>query len=832
MFFNVPCSATGTIITPIEAKAITHIFFQPKNERLWRASIDDSGAVVSIMIDGKQICRDLFVLPFCTQTPTPTCNFDWRQVAIEVNINVALAEIKISRADNADYDTDDYDIVFVCSTKEVDESKGFEYFETKSLTVCKDSGGEFAAVIGAAYEQAVLDLKISRAAQLNKDNDDLNKQNAKKNAERSAEIEKVKERNDLTQKTNEANKALNQKNTLLNERNKRINEANADTNQGIRAHNTARGEMRQAVGQLPSLNAAKTAHDTALQAQTDAQTAVDNAQTAHTAALQAQTNAQTAVDNAQTAHDTALQAQTNAQTAADEAQAAHTAALQAQTNAQTAADEAQTAHTAALQAQTNAQTAVDNAQAALDNATDDDKAALQDALAKAQEELTTATAEAEAKAKELETAQEELTTATAEAEAKAKELETAQEELTTATAEAEAKAKELETAQEEQTTATAEAEAKAKELETAQEELTTATAEAEARAEDLDDELQKFEDRRMGVRAAYTALNTAYATLNKQNAERNKANVEWNTANVNDLAAYEVDPLPTDNKTDYRTDYHVNYEDDEWPDEVEADEPELPTDAKTDYPTDAKTDVPIEPVPEDLNLPTDYKTDYQATDSAVMDALVKECGVKKPGPNDEWTLQVTVNITYNGENMTYNVDDRSGYYLNGGPMGYVQFLSTFWQKNLRKYTKAASFISADYSFDVAPTCMFAYCAMQITPATTNDRDGVRATTPYLRDNFTQMTIRMSGAEGEIIPDDACLSLISATNHVPMREALYQIGPDAGMRKSVKVSLNLPVVTLRGDRVPTRNLEDPRGQIPTADPRFWRVYFFFGYRKLA
>lgn len=187
MFFSVPCSASNTIVTPIEAKSITHMFFQPKNERLWSADADNSGAFASIVIDGKQICKDLFILPFCTQTPTSTCTFDWRQVAIEVNLNVSQSEIKITRKDSADYDTDDYNVVFVCSAKEVDESKGFEYFETKRIALCR-APMNYTAVIESEYAESLLHLKMAMAQKMNEENERLNAANkaANDNAEEGA----------------------------------------------------------------------------------------------------------------------------------------------------------------------------------------------------------------------------------------------------------------------------------------------------------------------------------------------------------------------------------------------------------------------------------------------------------------------------------------------------------------------------------------------------------------------------------------------------------------------------------------------------------------------
>ena len=234
MFFNVPCSATETITTPIEAKAITHVFFQPKNDRLWLADTDESGAIVSITIDGKQVCKDLFILPFCTQSPTATCNFRWEDVAIEVNLNVNLSEIKITKKDTADYDTDDYDVVFVCSDKEVDESKGFEFFETKAITWCNDDvDRNFLSALKIEYDNTLLALKEEKSEQLNSANAEKNAANAAVNAANEAKVEEVK--------------TLSAGNKLRNERNSIINEANTELNKSMSAHNAANAALRTAL---------------------------------------------------------------------------------------------------------------------------------------------------------------------------------------------------------------------------------------------------------------------------------------------------------------------------------------------------------------------------------------------------------------------------------------------------------------------------------------------------------------------------------------------------------------------------------------------------------
>ena len=123
MFYSIPIDRTQiTTTTPIGAKCITHVFFESKNDNLFLYK--EKQDTVTITIDGKMICRDVLVLPFCTSTPYGVNRIDWREVALEVGLNVDMSEIKIS-AGNAN----DFSVVFVCSDKPNDDFKGFDFVE-------------------------------------------------------------------------------------------------------------------------------------------------------------------------------------------------------------------------------------------------------------------------------------------------------------------------------------------------------------------------------------------------------------------------------------------------------------------------------------------------------------------------------------------------------------------------------------------------------------------------------------------------------------------------------------------------------------------------------
>ncbi len=128
MFYTIPSKSSEIRTnTPIGVKSIIGVFFENKNDNAY--SYKKELESVSISIDGKQICRNLLILPFSTNVPFGGKKHKWQDVALEVNLNVNLSEIKITSSGN----NNDYNIVFVCSDKNIDESKGFDFIETKKV---------------------------------------------------------------------------------------------------------------------------------------------------------------------------------------------------------------------------------------------------------------------------------------------------------------------------------------------------------------------------------------------------------------------------------------------------------------------------------------------------------------------------------------------------------------------------------------------------------------------------------------------------------------------------------------------------------------------------
>lgn len=134
--------------TPMGVKSISHVFFEDKNGGLFEYS---SGGLqtISISVDGKQIMQDVPVLPFCTSTPNNVNRYKWQDVALEVNMNVNLSEVKISGARSAN----DFCVVFVTSASEVDSVKGFDYVESKRFRLRKNDSSLFESDAKALLEK-------------------------------------------------------------------------------------------------------------------------------------------------------------------------------------------------------------------------------------------------------------------------------------------------------------------------------------------------------------------------------------------------------------------------------------------------------------------------------------------------------------------------------------------------------------------------------------------------------------------------------------------------------------------------------------------------------
>lgn len=154
MFWSIPISDTETLTnTPIGVKSITHIYFEDRNGGIFNYDADGL-QTLSVSIDGKQILQDVPVLPFCVSTPYAANRFKWQDVALEVNLNVSLSEVKISGARKAG----DFDVVFVTSNEECNALKGFDYVEFQQFNIrntnAADSYTEAEKILLAARSNA------------------------------------------------------------------------------------------------------------------------------------------------------------------------------------------------------------------------------------------------------------------------------------------------------------------------------------------------------------------------------------------------------------------------------------------------------------------------------------------------------------------------------------------------------------------------------------------------------------------------------------------------------------------------------------------------------
>jgi len=128
-FWSIPSNQKEIITnTPICAKSIRYLFFENKNGQMFH--FGDITDCISISIDNHVICRDMMLLPFCTETPDRMHRFDWQQIALSVGMNVNNSQVKISGLrDN------DFNIVFVCDTQEIKQYKGVDFVENKIIRI-------------------------------------------------------------------------------------------------------------------------------------------------------------------------------------------------------------------------------------------------------------------------------------------------------------------------------------------------------------------------------------------------------------------------------------------------------------------------------------------------------------------------------------------------------------------------------------------------------------------------------------------------------------------------------------------------------------------------
>lgn len=132
MIWSIPSSVDEILInTPLKAKSVRYVYFENKQGGLFLfKSVPDS---ISISIDGKQICRNLVMLPFCTGSSDGIRRNRWQDVAISCPLNVSNSQVRISGVRN-----NDFNIVFVLSDESVDENIGIDYYESHVLRYKSD----------------------------------------------------------------------------------------------------------------------------------------------------------------------------------------------------------------------------------------------------------------------------------------------------------------------------------------------------------------------------------------------------------------------------------------------------------------------------------------------------------------------------------------------------------------------------------------------------------------------------------------------------------------------------------------------------------------------
>lgn len=132
MIFTVPINDTITVTdTPVGAKSIRSFWFVDR--RGGKDMFYDNGLMtISMAVDGKDICRDLFINPFFTQNAFYENMIfpphDPRRVSVRCNLNVCMSEIRISQSVKRDFD-----VVFELSDTEVEE-ESCEYIESFAFT--------------------------------------------------------------------------------------------------------------------------------------------------------------------------------------------------------------------------------------------------------------------------------------------------------------------------------------------------------------------------------------------------------------------------------------------------------------------------------------------------------------------------------------------------------------------------------------------------------------------------------------------------------------------------------------------------------------------------
>lgn len=133
MFWRIPITDSEIDVnTPLGVRSLTHMFFEDKDGRIFRGG---ELYTVDVYVDGLQIADDLPVMAFCTSAPMSTALFKWEDIALGINRNVNLSEVKIKprRWNEKDGIVNAFNVVFVGSELECDALQGVDYIEWRKI---------------------------------------------------------------------------------------------------------------------------------------------------------------------------------------------------------------------------------------------------------------------------------------------------------------------------------------------------------------------------------------------------------------------------------------------------------------------------------------------------------------------------------------------------------------------------------------------------------------------------------------------------------------------------------------------------------------------------
>lgn len=139
MLFSVPITSKETIVdTPLNCRSLRSFHFFDRYGSTKQLDINGRGlrGFVTIIIDGKVVCKDLYIMPFMESQSEEMSSIrpsqDWRRISIPCLKNCDMSTIKIITDDDAL----DYEVVFEYSDVEVEDE---HFSEVESRVVMVDS---------------------------------------------------------------------------------------------------------------------------------------------------------------------------------------------------------------------------------------------------------------------------------------------------------------------------------------------------------------------------------------------------------------------------------------------------------------------------------------------------------------------------------------------------------------------------------------------------------------------------------------------------------------------------------------------------------------------